>query len=242
VQPGWHRAASGEHRVLWWDPAALDLEVAENLGLKQVNVLKAEGASERSIRDYEKWREGRAAVIATGAAASVSVVRVTDVAQEAPAGTVAVVRGSRGDGRSRGRRFGTLVHSVLRDAAWGATRVELEKLAALHRVITAATEEEQRDAVDAAARALEQPLLRRAALAARCHRELPITFPLTGGRVLEGVIDLAFVEDGQWQVVDFKTDSDVEVNRNYYEQQLRWYLHALSLLTGMPALGTLLEV
>ena len=60
--------------------------------------------------------------------------------------------------------------------------------------------------------------------------------------MLEGVIDLAFVENGQWQVVDYKTDGDVEVNRSAYERQLRWYMHALSTITGMAADGVLLQV
>ena len=81
-----------------------------------------------------------------------------------------------------------------------------------------------------------------AAAAPRCHRELPITLPLSGSRVLEGVIDLAFMEDGQWTVVDYKTDGDVEGNRETYERQLRWYMHALTTVTSVPAVGVLLQI
>jgi ATP-dependent exoDNAse (exonuclease V) beta subunit len=56
------------------------------------------------------------------------------------------------------------------------------------------------------------------------------------------VIDLAFVENGKWRVVDFKTDGDVEANRDAYERQLRWYMHALATLTGIAAEGVLLQV
>jgi ATP-dependent exoDNAse (exonuclease V) beta subunit len=242
IKPGVHSAETGKHQVVWWDPAMLDLNVAENFGLRQINVLKAEGASERSLKEYEEWRGRRTAVIANGAAASVSVVRVTELIEEPPLAPVALEEAIRGGGRSRGKRFGTLVHAILRDAAWDASTEDVERLAALHRVAGGASEEEQRDAATAAASVLAHPLLLRAARAARCHRELPITLPFSSGRVLEGVIDLAFVEDGQWQVVDFKTDGDVEANREEYERQLRWYLHALASVTGMRAVGTLLAV
>jgi len=108
--------------------------------------------------------------------------------------------------------------------------------------VGAATPEEQRDAAEAAAAALADPILRRAAASARCHREIPVTLPLSGRRVLEGVIDLAFVENAKWQAVDFKTDGDVDANRAAYERQLRWYMHALATLTGMKAEGVLLQV
>jgi ATP-dependent helicase/nuclease subunit A len=134
------------------------------------------------------------------------------------------------------------VHAILREATWGAETPELARLAALYRTIEAASEVEERDAVEAAAGAVGHPLVRRVAQAARRHRELPVTFPLGDRRVLEGVIDLAFLENGEWQVVDYKTDEDVEANRTEYERQLRWYMHALSTMTGMPARGTLLVV
>jgi ATP-dependent exoDNAse (exonuclease V) beta subunit len=60
--------------------------------------------------------------------------------------------------------------------------------------------------------------------------------------VLEGVIDLAFVENDEWQVVDFKTDEDLQSNKRAYERQLRWYIHALSKITGLPGQGALLKV
>jgi ATP-dependent exoDNAse (exonuclease V) beta subunit len=242
VKPGFHHPEAGEHRVLWWDPGALDLNVPENFGLRHINVLKAEGASEESLRDYRAWQTRHAERIVAGAAASLSVVRVTDLEDEPPPGAVAIAKTGRAEARSHGRRYGTLVHAILRDAAWNATRQEIERLAAMYRAVGAATPEEERDAVEAAAAALVDPLLRRAAASSRCHREIPVTLPLSGGRVLEGVIDLAFLENGKWRVVDFKTDGDVEANREAYERQLRWYMHALATLTGVAAEGVLLQV
>jgi ATP-dependent exoDNAse (exonuclease V) beta subunit len=61
-------------------------------------------------------------------------------------------------------------------------------------------------------------------------------------RVMEGVIDLAFVESTSWVVVDFKTDASFEDSRVRYERQLQWYAHALAKLTGMPASAVLLGI
>ncbi len=53
--------------------------------------------------------------------------------------------------------------------------------------------------------ALAHPLMARARAAARIHREYPVTLPLEqAGAILEGVIDLAFIENGAWVIVDFK--------------------------------------
>ena len=90
--------------------------------------------------------------------------------------------------------------------------------------------------------ALAHPLLARARAANRCHREYPLVLRLDDRRVVEGILDLAFVENDQWVIVDFKTDADVLERRAQYERQLRWYGFALAQLTKMPGRGWLLEI
>jgi ATP-dependent helicase/nuclease subunit A len=94
--------------------------------------------------------------------------------------------------------------------------------------------------VDTVAATLQHPLMRRAASAERCHRELPLLLPLGDGRTLEGIVDLAFLENGEWTVVDFKTDANLSASKAQYERQVQWYVHALSKLTGLPANGVIL--
>ena len=53
--------------------------------------------------------------------------------------------------------------------------------------------------------ALAAPAVVAAAAAPRCWRELPVTVPVDGG-VLEGIVDLCFVEGDHLVVVDYKTD------------------------------------
>jgi ATP-dependent helicase/nuclease subunit A len=97
-------------------------------------------------------------------------------------------------------------------------------------------------ATEAVESALAHPVFARARKAARCHREYPVTLHLEDGRMLEGVVDLAFVDDGAWVVVDFKTDADAGERSAQYQRQLRWYAFALTRLTGMESRAVLLGI
>ena len=56
------------------------------------------------------------------------------------------------------------------------------------------------------------------------------------GTLLQGVIDCAFLEDGGWVLVDYKTDriQDEEAFRQRYAMQIEWYARALEGVTGLP--------
>ena len=58
---------------------------------------------------------------------------------------------------------------------------------------------------------------------------------LDASACLQGVIDLCFLEDGQWVLADYKTDfiSGQELVARY-SLQVRWYAHALAVITGTP--------
>ena len=60
--------------------------------------------------------------------------------------------------------------------------------------------------------------------------------------MIEGVIDLAFRERDQWQVIEFKTDDTLERHRGEYLAQTRAYVAAIAAATGLKAHGTLLLV
>ncbi len=64
-----------------------------------------------------------------------------------------------------------------------------------------------------------------------------------GGELLvQGTIDCCFVEDGQWVLLDYKTDrtDDMDALRAHYERQLAVYALALETITGMPVRQRLL--
>jgi len=143
--------------------------------------------------------------------------------------------------RPRGPRFGTLVHALLAHAPFDADRAALNALSRSLARLLGATVAETTFAVDAAAAALEHPLLRAAASSSDARREVVISEQRSDGSIAEGVIDLAYRTASEWIVVDFKTDAEVATHGAYAEQ-LRLYVTALQHATGEPARGVLLQV
>jgi ATP-dependent exoDNAse (exonuclease V) beta subunit len=253
VRPGLVHPERGEHTVVWWDPSTLQLGVRSEFGTQHEMLLKDDGG----LAAYRAWEKDRARILEQASRPEREVF-VASQAAEGPPQEIAVkfdsivqfesTEASRQE-RPSGRRFGTLVHAVMRDvaldsAARGAEDGEIGPLVSLHGRIVGANEEEIVAAGRAVKAALAHPLLARARArtARRCHREYPVVLPLEDGKLLEGVVDLAFVENDAWVVVDFKTDADVSARRGPYERQLQWYAFALAKLTGMPASGWLLGI
>ena len=81
-------------------------------------------------------------------------------------------------------------------------------------------------------------------MAKRIHRELPFSHWLKNERLLEGVIDLLFEEEGGFVVVDYKTDRIASDNRQalveVYTPQLQSYAKTIAELTGLNALESCL--
>jgi ATP-dependent helicase/nuclease subunit A len=246
VKPGLHVPRQGTHEVVWWDPRALKLAAPPSLGLRQQEILAADGEGKESpsLIVYRRWLEERDSVSRTGQAKQFDVFTATE-APESPVdfrGEVTVELIAKSVGRPTGPRFGTLVHTILRDAPLDGDPTTLAALAQVHGRLLGATGEEVEAAIDAVAAALVHPLLAQARRSQRLHRELPIMLKLDANRVLEGVIDLAFEAEGRWHIVDFKTDADVSANRIHYERQLHWYSLALSRLNNATVRAHLLSI
>jgi ATP-dependent exoDNAse (exonuclease V) beta subunit len=110
-----------------------------------------------------------------------------------------------------------------------------------------ATERETEAAVAAVTAALRHPRIVRAAAAAQdgeIRRETPVILKHGDGSLAEGVVDLAFRDDGspQWTVVDFKTGREFEENRLEYAKQVSLYAAAIESATKLPTRGILLVV
>src|SRR5207247_6377765 len=97
-----------------------------------------------------------------------------------------------------------------------------------------ASADETTAAMATVTRALAHPLVRRAALAASCRRETPVAIRLADGVLVEGVVDAAFVEDGVWTVVDFKTDVELANRLDEYRRQVALYAAAIAGGAGAP--------
>ena len=147
-----------------------------------------------------------------------------------------------------GARWGTLMHEVmqwlpLQQYTRPSLREALDSLA-LQGYLT----DEERKAIsekriyDFFQSDLGQRLLR----AQRVERELPFSMLFPANRVypemldgedlfLQGIIDTAFLEDGAWVLVDYKTDRlDEEALVERYRIQLMLYKEALERLTPYP--------
>ena len=251
VAPGTHRARAGTHRVVWWDPSLLNLDVRETMGLRQMRLLEAD--SERTvatggIRAWQRWRDAREAAIARGLAPSLRVGTASELAaatdtQVPEADEVALEEAARIAGRPHGLRFGTLVHLTMLRVRFDAGRDEIVKVTAWEARTLGADDAEIAAAAQAVARALAAPLMRRAARSLELRRECPLVMEIGGGVRMEGVADLAFREtDGTqefWTVVDFKTDVDIAPRLGEYRKQVGLYLRAIRKATGLNARGSI---
>lgn len=246
IKPGLHDPQAGTHGVVWWDPSLLQLQVEASFGLhrEQILVDDSEGHATESVHRYERWKAAHQQSLERGAARSLNVFLATD-GSEPPGGysdRVQVERVQRDGPRPKGPRFGSLVHLILRDADFDARSDSIERIARAHGRLLNAPREEIKAAAQAVIAALRHPLLKRARKAGRVYRELPVIARDEGGNLLEGVIDLAFVEKSGWVVIDFKTDAEDPQRLHKYRRQLGWYLHALEVTTKSRGDSWLLHV
>ena len=66
---------------------------------------------------------------------------------------------------------------------------------------------------------------------------------MPNGSLAEGIVDLAFEEEGRWIVVDYKTDWELAgVDEARYRRQIALYASAIAQATGLPATGVLVRV
>jgi ATP-dependent exoDNAse (exonuclease V) beta subunit len=251
VVPGLHVPEAGEHRVVWWDPATLNLGAQESAGLVQQKILAADEQgvrAEEGVRAHERWQAERVRVREAGGTPSLRVLTATERAawEESREPDVAVESTRPASSRPHGKRFGTLVHAVLASIDLDGDRGAVADAAVVHGRLLGAPQDEVDAAVETVVGALAHPLLRRAAdasRAGRCRRECPVALRLDDGRLVEGVVDAAFLEDEVgWTVVDFKTDVEIAGRLEEHRRQVGLYADAVARATGKRARGVLLRV
>ena len=243
------------YSVVWWDPHALHLGAASSFGLRRDDLIVKDGdasAVEERMLDYERWRLARSAAIDQARRPGVQVQTATAWAAEAAgsgvddviasAANIRIVELAGAADRPRGPRFGTLVHAVLAVVPLDAPAEIVERTSAMQGRILLASAEEVSAASVVVTAVLGHDLITRARAATGLRRESPITWLQKDGTLIEGVLDLAFEENGATTVVDFKTDHEMAAGESRYRAQVGQYVNAVARATNRPATGVLFKI
>jgi ATP-dependent exoDNAse (exonuclease V) beta subunit len=261
VCPGHYMFASGGYSVVWWEPGSgggLTLDEKPRYGLRREELI-VKDVARNVVADgrsrYDRWKLTRDDARESGATPSVRVQTVREwaadqsVARELAVDprSIAVIDVGRDEtARSRGPAFGALVHAVLAQAPFDASAAELEEIAAVEARVLGLAPSDASSAAEVVGRAFAHDLIRRARRAAErgaCRRETPVTVTLPDGVLVEGIVDLAFEQDGTWWVVDYKTDRDLaQDGEEQYRTQIALYAAAIAAATGGQVTGCLLRV
>ena len=261
VCPGEHRLGEpgADFSVVWWSPDVLALGAQAQFGLRRDDLIVKDvkpAMLRTRLNAYKEWRASRDAAIATAATPSLEVLTATEWADAAgevanrgrEIAPVEVIVEGPADRKSRpgGVRFGTLVHAVLAAVPLAsADDVAVAALADVHGRVLGASADEIAAVREVVRSVLEHPVLSAAARAERqgqCYRETPVTLRLETGALIEGNVDLAYLEHGEVVVVDFKTDRELEGAVDAYRRQVQVYAAAIGAALKRPARAVLMRV
>jgi hypothetical protein len=251
IRPGLHRPERGAHEVVWWDPSLFEHPLAPKPGLRRDLLLRAaeDGDPGEGAVEYERWLERRSRLLAQGGSPSHRISTVTRMVElETPSiAAASEVRIAEIEGRDLlrpgGKRFGALVHEVLARAPLDASADDVDALAESLGRILGNPVDETKAAAAAVKRTLAHPLLESARAATVLHRETPLVYREPEGRLVEGVPDLVFRDEGaDWTVVDFKTDLRLDIAGDAHRSQVALYKIALEEATGVRAASWLLYI
>jgi ATP-dependent helicase/nuclease subunit A len=245
-------AEHSRYCVVWWDPSQLGLGKEPSFAVRQEELLAKvdDGIVAEDLKTYYRWRDQHESTIKHGSQPTVRVEAASRHARRCmvDAVTVApteVIHCEREDLRPKGARFGSLVHAVLATVPMDAKPEDIEATVALQGRIYGATKQEIVSAQLAVERALAHPILQRAREAwkrGECRRETPMTLLDSDGTLIEGIVDLAFRENVEWVVVDFKTDQEVGDSLDTYSRQVGAYATAVSVVTREKVRGALMII
>ncbi len=212
--------------------------VARDRGEAPVSTSPEAGATQPSL--FDEIEEAPASVKARATTEASLKARPTTAIEG-----VELIELAREELRPGGPRYGALVHAVLAAVPLEAGVELVADVARLEGRILGASGPEVESATRVVSATLAYPILdraRRAAARGECRRETPLAIREIDGTVVEGVVDLAFLEDGRWMVVDFKTDRELARAVEVYQRQVSLYARVIAEATGQPASACLMRV
>jgi ATP-dependent helicase/nuclease subunit A len=252
VSPGLHQPEEASHRVVWWDLSTMPQPTVGRASSRLTKFLTEDEPkvhSTEGIRAHEQWQFRRKEIRTAASKPRWTISTATSEQAVAFDGSDVALETTEIDfTRPHGKRFGTLVHSVLAVVELDAGSKRIEEVARVQARILGAADAEVDAAVTTVQRALVHPIVKRAASAwseGNCRREVPVAVQLDGGEIVEGVVDLAFKESDlhdTWVVVDYKTDFELSGRLDEYRQQLSLYTLGVSRATGQAVRAVLLKI
>lgn len=135
--------------------------------------------------------------------------------------------------------MGSLAHMLL-EKGWEWDGLTIQKAARVYGEKSGVLQPEIDQVVGWVEKVQKNKLIDRAKSSKKVFRELPITGKQEDGTYVNAVIDLAFLEEDGWVVVDYKTDKDIQKNKEKYAHQLRFYSDLLIKIHGKPVKETYL--
>src|SRR5205085_4848583 len=86
VKPGLHMPENGTHKLVWWDPSTLHLQVEASFGLRQEEILTEDkdGHGAESVQLYNDWKASREEAGKRGGTPSLNVFLATDGVEPPP--------------------------------------------------------------------------------------------------------------------------------------------------------------
>ena len=256
VWPGLHRFeepvnGTTGYGVTWWDPRALTLGVPQSFGIRQEELLKESKDPEvlrKDLETHQNWRTRWDNVRQQASQASFKFRTARDQARTDLAdleSEVQVIEIPPNGDRPAGMRFGALVHAAMAAVPLDANDIQVREITLLQARILGNDQLETVAAVTAVQSTLAHPFMtraREAVLREQCRRETPVTLTLTDGTLIEGVLDLAFLENDGWIVVDFKTDRELEKELERYKRQVALYALSIKRATGQACAAVLMKI
>jgi ATP-dependent exoDNAse (exonuclease V) beta subunit len=189
-----------------------------------------------AVRDYQEWDDTRRTTLVAGRR-SAPINTVSDLTAHALLESEGLERQYASDTAREGDRFdrlrfGRVVHTALCNAqrhdAMRSIGFPLPVWWSLH---------EKKHVERLVQETLTSSLMQRARKSDIRFAETPFSLHVDG-QLLEGIIDFAFLENGFWTIVDFKTDQIAQehtaIRAAVYRPQLYLYALALERLTQRP--------
>jgi ATP-dependent helicase/nuclease subunit A len=131
-----------------------------------------------------------------------------------------------------GKELGSFTHLLL-EKAWDWKPTQIPQAAEYYGEKMGLPPEQRGEAAQWVEQTLANPLIQRAKRSEKTFRELPLTGK-SEADFLNAVLDLVFLEEGKWVIVDYKTDKDPNKLAEKYVKQLRHYAKLLEQTTPYP--------